>query len=102
MLVFTATYSIFADPKEKIVICHANSSGGFTRIEVSPMAQGGHFEENGTTAAGHEDDIFLGVGGGECPTGDTTAVPEPITMLLFGAGLAGVGFVAKRRKQRAE
>lgn len=27
------------------------------------------------------------------------ATPEPVTMLLFGAGLAGVGFISRRRKK---
>lgn len=29
---------------------------------------------------------------------DTTAVPEPSTFLLLGAGLAGIGFYARRRR----
>ena len=36
---------------------------------------------------------------GQCGTAPPTGVPEPITMLLFGAGLAGVGY-AKRRMGR--
>lgn len=39
---------------------------------------------------------------GTCQLDRPTASPEPLTMLLFGAGLAGVGYAAKRRKQRAE
>jgi hypothetical protein len=45
----------------------------------------------------------LPANGGVCPGGGgtPTATPEPITMLLFGAGLAGVGY-AKRRMGRKE
>jgi hypothetical protein len=31
--------------------------------------------------------------------GDTTPTPEPVTMLLFGAGLAGVGYARRRFKK---
>ncbi len=34
--------------------------------------------------------------------GGPNAVPEPVTVLLFGAGLAGVGYVVRRRKNAAE
>ena len=34
---------------------------------------------------------------GPSPTpGDTTPTPEPITMLLFGSGLAGIGYARRR------
>jgi len=32
--------------------------------------------------------------------GDGTPVPEPSTMLLFGAGLAGLGFYSRRRRNK--
>ncbi len=32
----------------------------------------------------------------------TVPTPEPVTILLFSAGLAGVGFAARRRLRRSE
>ncbi len=52
-------------PNDKIVICHAAGLDGTTKyVELelpynAVYGQGGHFNENGTTQAGHEDD-YLG------------------------------------------
>ena len=35
-----------------------------------------------------------------CP--ETVPTPEPISIILFSAGLAGVGFAARRRLRRSE
>ena len=52
----------------KVTICHATSSetNPFVRIVVSENATGGHFDNPGTTKAGHENDILL-QGEQECP-----------------------------------
>ena len=72
-------------------LCHATGSNSnpFTLISPGDPSYNTHF--------GHGDvPAVNGVcGGGTTPSG----VPEPITMLLFGAGLAGVGY-AKRRMGR--
>lgn len=67
----------FAAPKEdkppkedkKVTICHATSSetNPWTRTVVSENATAGHFENNGTTKAGHEGDKLF-EGDVVCPT----------------------------------
>ena len=88
----------FAFGQASVTFCHAtgSSSNPYETITTANEA---------VLAAhqGHPGDIIPAPAGG-CPTdGGTTptSVPEPITMLLFGAGLAGVGY-AKRRMGRKE
>jgi outer membrane biosynthesis protein TonB len=62
---------------DKVTICHATSSetNPFVTLTISANAvygPGGHFNENGTTQAGHEQDYF-----GECETPEPTPTPEP-------------------------
>lgn len=38
--------------------------------------------------------------GNDCP--GTTPTPEPVSIILFSAGLAGVGFAARRKLRRTE
>jgi hypothetical protein len=72
-------------------LCHANQgSMGFSLIFPDSPAYEAH--------AMHGDQPAVN---GQCGTAPPTGVPEPITMLLFGAGLAGVGY-AKRRMGRKE
>ena len=56
---------------EKITICHATSSevNPWVRLVVNLNGFNGHFEENGTPLAGHEEDILL-AGDVECPLPD--------------------------------
>lgn len=60
-------------PEHKVTICHATSSdtNPYVRIVVDQHATAGHFDNNGTPLAGHEDDILL-QGEQDCPT------PPPI------------------------
>ena len=55
----------------------------------------GHFGQPG---AAHAQDHPPVNGSCQLP-GGTTEVPEPITVILFGAGLAGVGYAARRRRK---
>ncbi len=76
-----AQYSVMpvkADPEDKITICHGAGRDGTTHFETLTLSrnavyqdqgQGGHFYENGTPKAGHEQDYL-----GECRS---TASPSP-------------------------
>jgi len=60
---------------DKVTICHAKGNGDFVTLTISEAAvyghngNAGHFDENGTSSSGHEDDYF-----GQCQT-----PPEPTT-----------------------
>ncbi|MCD6056542.1 MAG: hypothetical protein K0R44_14 [Thermomicrobiales bacterium] len=72
-----------AGNNDKITICHvagrADDPANYVTLHLPPQAvygNGGHFNENGTTQAGHEQDTL-----GECdpPDGTTTTVPDSTT-----------------------
>ena len=99
---------------QKTAICHATSSAGnpYTFLELPPEPLSAHFDDNGTPLAGHEEDYFASEGEiaanacggsvGPSPTPDPGAIPEPITILLFGAGVAGVGYASRRIRRNRE
>jgi hypothetical protein len=65
----------------KIRICHATSSeeNPYTDLDIACAAafgQAGHFNENGTTRVGHEDD-FVPHGDEACPGLEPTPSPSP-------------------------
>jgi len=75
---------------DKNVICHAtgNHLTPYTRIVVSWNAISGHFENNGTPKAGHEDDLMFEGEDALCPSctvdcggggGGGCTLPENIT-----------------------
>lgn len=78
----TASSSVSASESDKVTICHAAGQDDTTHyitLTISEEAvyghngEAGHFEENGTPKAGHEQDYF-----GACQTPDTTQ-PVPNT-----------------------
>lgn len=67
-----------AVPADKVTICHATSSetNPWVRTVVSANATAGHFENNGTTKAGHEGDVLL-QGDVDCPSDEPSPSPSP-------------------------
>ena len=97
-----------ASPGDRTALCHATGSGHFNFLNLPPEPLDNHMDGNGSPISGHENDFFPV--DGDCdrtndpPGGDPGpgAVPEPITILLFGAGVAGVGYASRRiRRNRA-
>jgi hypothetical protein len=90
---------------DKTAICHANSSGSYSFLELPPEPLSAHFDEFGSPNAGHEKGFFSV--DGDCdksndPGGDPnpqSTTPEPVTILLFGAGVAGVGYASRKLRR---
>lgn len=93
LVAVTALFAIASDPlafgaSDKVTICHATSSetNPYVTLEISEHAvygPGGHFLENGTTQAGHEQDHMGPCDPPPCPnptpepTPDVTPAPTP-------------------------
>ncbi len=85
---FNTVSPVFAQAEDKIVICHADGLDGtlkFSTLELAYNAvyspgNGGHFNENGTPKAGHENDYFgacITVTPTPTPTSGVTPTPTP-------------------------
>jgi hypothetical protein len=81
--------------KESITLCHATGSAS-NPYETITVSANGHAHQN------HSDDIVPAPAGG-CPGpgGPPVPTPEPITMLLFGAGIAATGYAARKFKRKS-
>ncbi|MFL6468324.1 MAG: PEP-CTERM sorting domain-containing protein [Pyrinomonadaceae bacterium] len=105
-------FSASLDTKGRTALCHATSSAtnpyNYLVLPDEPLSA--HFDEHGTPRAGHEQDFFpvdndcdrSNDNGGNDPGGTPTSVPEPITMLLFGTGLAGIGYASRRYFRKSD
>ncbi len=83
--------------QEMVSLCHATGSATnpFVLESVAAPAVQAHLA-GGDQRPSNGACLVRGDGG------PTAATPEPITMLLFGAGLAGVGYAARRRRRRTQ
>ncbi len=79
-------------PDPMITICHATSSttNPFVTIHVSSNATNGHFDNNGTTLAGHEGDFIINEPDAECPN-DTATTGTIIIKKVVSGGEAIAG-----------
>ncbi len=80
--------------QEMVTLCHATASATnpFVIETVAAPSVPAHL-------AGGDQYPRDGVCPGGVDGGPTAPTPEPLTMLLFGAGLAGVGYAARRRRR---
>ena len=99
--------------KEKELLCHRTSdinpdgSVHYQLLPLPPTAITAHLDEHGNLEAGdffpNDEDCDVTNDGGTTGTPDPGATPEPITVLLFGAGVAGAGYATRRlRKNRSK
>ena len=86
---------------KKVAICHREGEGVFHLNTISSnavpahLAHGDMYPEAGACLGGGTDPT-------DNPGGEPGATPEPVTILLFGAGLAGVGYAARRWRKTEE
>lgn len=79
--------------------CTADESLFFTSPSTSVL-QVGNFSATDTIVTQSGNQVFINGGGGNI-TEALTVVPEPVTISLFGAGLAGAAFVRRRKSKKA-
>lgn len=78
-----SAFALSSGGQEKVTICHAAGLAGTTKYVTLTIAApavfgpAGHFFENGTTRAGHEQDYFGACAGDETTTDETTTTTEP-------------------------
>ena len=86
------------DDEKKVAICHrTNGDPPFVLDVVAESSVPAHLAHGDTLDITQCED---GTGGGGDP--DPGAVPEPLTILLFGAGLTGVGYATRRLRKKGK
>ena len=83
MAVFLLFVGNVSAGQDKVTICHASGLAGTTKFETLTLAypavygEAGHFYENGTPRAGHEEDYLGPCASDESPSPSATPTSEP-------------------------
>lgn len=103
IVLFTALFlsgmgAAFAEmrPGDVISLCHREATKPPYTIQTVTIDENGRHGHEGSS---HGGDVIPAPAAG-CPNDasgtSTTGTPEPVTMLLLGAGLVGVGYITRR------
>ena len=113
ILLTIALYSNGYGQDARVGVCHATESGSFVLLMLPDKVNGSvsvHIADPAQPDSGHDDDYLASpaeIAAGQCgdagpgPTPSPGAVPEPVTILLFGAGLAGVGYASRKFRKKS-
>jgi len=83
VMFYVAVVAASAAPSDKVTICHAAGLAGTTHyVELTisynaAFGQAGHFYENGTPRAGHEQDYLGQCAAASTPTPSAAPTPSP-------------------------
>lgn len=104
-LLFLLALSSFSYSQANFAICHRIESPetptGYNLLAVDDQgAFNGHLNHGDVLPDANGACPASGTDGGGNP--DPAALPEPLTILLFGTGLASVGYVTRRWRKNGE
>ena len=101
LFLLTFSFATLAQRHRKAGICHKSNDGSWKFTATS--GPDGVFHPDPSSANRkdhHESDFFANsaeeCGRGKAETAGPDALPEPVTMVIFGASLAGAGYATRR------